>query len=374
MKKQQSSSRERKIIQTSVIGILGNLVLVGVKAVIGFISNSSSIISDAINNLSDALSSLVTAIGTKLSNKRPNKKHPFGYGRIEYLTATIVAALILFAGGTAVYESVMSLVNQEAPEYSVWSLIVIGVAIVVKIALGLFFRIRGKKLDSGALKNSGTDALFDAILSTSTLVAALVSHFTSVHLEGYAGILIGLFILRSGVIAMKESLSPILGERIDDELAHEIKAVICSHPGVKGAYDLVVNNYGESQKIGSVHIEVDDNMLASDIYALEREIQAYCYQEHQIILTVGIYASNDSTPLSKEIKGKAKALVATEKDVIQWHGFYYDQEREIVSFDIIVSFDAKESQEEIASRIQSALEKDYPKLRILVNLDQDYAA
>ena len=212
--KSSNNGREKQIIVTSIIGILTNLLLVGVKATIGILAHSSSILSDAINNLSDALSSLVTAIGTKLSTKKPNKKHPFGYGRIEYLTASIVAALILFAGGTAIYESVMSLVNGEVPSYSAVSLVVIGIAVAVKVGLGLFFRIRGKQLDSAALKNSGTDALFDAILSTSTLIAAIVSNFTSVHLEGYAGILIGLFIVRSGVIAMKESLSPIPGERI----------------------------------------------------------------------------------------------------------------------------------------------------------------
>lgn len=371
--KKTTSSRERKIIATSIIGILTNLLLVGVKATIGLLAHSSSILSDAINNLSDALSSLVTAIGTKLSTKKPNKKHPFGYGRIEYLTATIVAALILFAGGTAIYESVMSLVKGEVPVYSIASLVVIGIAIGVKLGLGLFFRIRGKQLDSAALKNSGTDALFDAILSTSTLIAAIISNFTSVHLEGYAGILIGVFILRSGVIAMKESLSPILGERIDDDLAREIKARICSHPGVRGAYDLIINSYGEGRKIGSVHIEVDDTMVAAEIFALEREIQAYCYQEYQIIMTVGIYASNDSTPLGKEIRQKAQALVANETDIIQWHGFYFDLEREVVSFDIIVSFDAKEDQDVIAERIRSALEADYPKLRFYVNLDQDFA-
>ena len=371
--KNSTNSREKQIIVTSIIGILTNLLLVGVKATIGILAHSSSIISDAINNLSDALSSLVTAIGTKLSTKKPNKKHPFGYGRIEYLTASIVAALILFAGGTAIYESVMSLVNGDVPTYSTASLVVIGIAVAVKVGLGLFFRIRGKQLDSAALKNSGTDALFDAILSTSTLVAAIISNFTSVHLEGYAGILIGLFILRSGVIAMKESLSPILGERIEDSFAHDLKAVICSHPGVKGAYDLIINSYGEGKKIGSVHIEVDDQMVASDIYALEREIQAYCYQEYQIIMTVGIYASNDSSPLGKEIRQKAQALVAKEKDIIQWHGFYFDPEREIVSFDIIVSFDAKEEPNAIAERIRSALEADYTKLRFYVNLDQDFA-
>lgn len=371
---EKASSRERKIIQTSIIGIVANLLLVGVKAFIGFIAHSSSIISDAINNFSDALSSLITAIGTKLSAKRPNKKHPFGYGRVEYLTASIVAALILFAGGTAIYESITSLVKGEVPEYSVWSLIVIGVAVLVKVALGLFFRLRAKKLDSPALKNSGTDALFDAILSSSTLVAALISHFTSVHLEGYAGILIGLFILRSGVIAMKESLAPILGERIDDKFARDLKAVICSHPNVKGAFDLIIHSYGEGKKIGTVHIEVDDNLPASEIYAIEREIQLYCMQTHGIFMTVGIYASNDTDPVSLEMKEKIKDIVGAEEAILQWHGFYFDKERELIILDILVSFETKEPQEDILTRVKNKIEAEYPKYRVQVNLDQDYAA
>ncbi|MBO6286559.1 MAG: cation transporter [Bacilli bacterium] len=366
--------RNKKIIQTSFIGILGNVALVAAKAFIGILTGSSSIISDAINNLSDALSSTVTIVGTKLSAKRPNKKHPFGYGRIEYLTATVVAALILFAGCSAVYESITSLVRGEKPSYDWVAFLIISIGIAAKLALGLFFRIRGKKLDSGAVKNSGTDALFDAALSAGTLIAALISHFANVYLEGYVGIFIGLFIIRSGFLAMRDSLSPILGDRIDDQLASEIKAQICAHPGVKGAYDLVVNNYGEGRSIGSIHIEVDDELTAREIFALEREIQAYMYQEHKILMTVGIYASNESDPLAKEIKTKLFNLVHQDKEILQCHGFYYDDERELVSFDLIIDFDAKRKQEDIAQDIVSALEKDYPKLRFIANLDQDFAA
>lgn len=366
--------RERSIVRTSVVGILGNLALVAAKAFIGILAHSASIISDAINNLSDALSSVITIVGTKLSGKRPNKKHPFGYGRIEYLTATLVAALILFAGGSAIYESIVSLVNGETPTYDWIAFLIIGIGIGAKVLLGLFFRLQGKRLSSGALKNSGTDALLDAILSVATLIAALVSHFTGVHLEGYAGILIGLFILRSGFIAMKESLSPILGDRIDDQFAHEFKSMVCSHPGVKGAYDFIVHSYGEGKKIGSIHVEVEDDVAAKDLYALEREIQIYAYQKYDIILTVGIYASNDSDPFAKEIKTKLLSLVHENKDILQCHGFYYDAERELVVFDLIIDFEAKRPQEEIAAEISGKLEADYPKLRFMVNLDQDYAS
>lgn len=366
--------RERSIVATSFVGILANLGLVAAKAIIGVLAHSASIISDAINNLSDALSSVITIVGTKLSGRKPNKKHPFGYGRVEYLTSTLVAALILFAGGSAVYESITSLVQGEQPTYDWIAFLIIGIGIGVKVLLGLFFRFRGKKLNSGALKNSGTDALLDAVLSVATLVTALISHFTGVHLEGYAGILIGLFIIRSGILAMRDSLSPLLGDRIDDQFAHEFKAEICSHPGVKGAYDLIVHSYGEGKRIGSIHIEVDDALEAKEIYALEREIQMYAYEKYALILTVGIYASNDSNPLAKEIKTNLLALVREDPDILQCHGFYFDEERELVVFDLLISFDAKREQEEIAAAIVTKLESQYPKLRFMANLDQDYAS
>ena len=367
----EEKTRNKKIIHTSIVGIVGNVALVAAKVFIGVLTGSSSIISDAINNLSDAMSSTVTIVGTKLSEKKPNKKHPYGYGRVEYLTATIVAAIILFAGGTAVYESIVSLINGEKPVYDWVAFLIISLGIAAKLALGLYFRLRAKKLESAALKNSGTDALFDALLSAGTLVAAIVSHFAHVYLEGYVGILIGLFIIRSGVIAMKESLSPILGDRIDDALAHEIKADICSHPGVRGAYDLIVHNYGEAKRIGSVHIEVGDELNAKEIFALEREIQTYMYQKHGIFMTVGIYAANESDPEAKEIKMRLLSYVKEEPDVLQCHGFYLDKEREMVTFDLIVSFSAKCPAEEVVDGIVKKMEADFPNLRFTCNIDQD---
>ena len=365
--------REKSIARTSLVGILGNLLLVGGKAFVGIVTHSSSIISDAINNLSDALSSFITIVGTKLSSKRPNKKHPYGYGRIEYLTATLIAILILFAGGTAIYESIVSLVNQETPTYDTLAFILISVGILVKLSLGLFFRFRGKKLNSAALKNSATDALFDVLLSASTLACALISHFTQVYLEGYAGIAIGLFILRSGFIALKESLSPILGERVDDAFARELKASVCGHPYVLGAYDLIIHSYGESKKIGSIHVEIEDEVHAKDIYALEREIQTFCYEKYGIIMTVGIYASSND-PESMEIKDELSRLVKEEPLILQWHGFYLDKKRDVVSFDLLISHEAGERMEEIAKNIETKLEAIFPSWRYAINIDQDFSA
>ena len=173
-------NREKTIVRTSVIGIIGNIFLVGFKATIGFIAGSISIIMDALNNLTDALSSIITIVGTKLSNKKPDKKHPFGHGRIEYITSTIIAALILFAGGLAIYESIKSIIEyfdtKELPQFNIISLVIIGVAILVKVGIGIFYKIQGKRVNSSSLKASGTDALFDAILSTATLVGAIFAY------------------------------------------------------------------------------------------------------------------------------------------------------------------------------------------------------
>ena len=263
--------------------------------------------------------------------------------------------------------------NQEQSKYELVSFIVIGIAIIAKLGLGVFFRVRAKKLSSLALKNSGTDALFDAILSTGTFIAMFISYYANVYIEGYIGILIGLFIIKSGISAMIESLSPILGERIDDKLAAEIKSEICTHPEVKGAYDLIVNSYGENKRIGSVHVEVDDKLTIQEFHSIERQIQIYMYDKHGIIMTIGVYASNDSSPKAKELKAWALKCCGEEKDIIQVHGFYFDDEQRFVTLDIIVNFDSKEEPQDIANRVKNKIEAQYPELAIYVNIDQDFS-
>ena len=206
-------NREKKIVQTSLIGILANLILVTLKAIFGFLANSISIVLDALNNLSDALSSTITIIGTKLANKKPDAKHPYGHGRVEYLTSLIIAIIILVTGGMAIYQGIDTIIHPKETNYTTITLIIVIIAIVTKIGLGLYFRFVGKKVKSTALVGSGLDALFDALLSLTTLVGILTAMIWSVNIEGYLGILIGLFILKSGITILRESFSSIIGER-----------------------------------------------------------------------------------------------------------------------------------------------------------------
>ena len=300
--------RERTIVTTSSVGIGGNLLLVGFKAFVGFLTGSISIVSDALNNLSDALSSLITIIGTKLSGKRPDKKHPFGHGRIEYLTSSIIGVLILFAGGLALYESILDIVKYyqggELSNFDNLAFIIISVAIAVKVGLGTLFRIVGKRVNSDALKASGIDALFDALLSLGTLVGALVTRFAGFYIEGYIGCVIGVFIIRSGIGVLRESVSSIIGDRAEEGLSAKIKAICLAHKEVHGVYDVILNNYGPNKTIGSLHIELDDDVTAKEIHGLCRIIESEIYIATGVITTMGIYASNDSSPEGALIKEK----------------------------------------------------------------------
>ena len=219
----KNSKRERIVIKTSVIGIITNVFLAGFKTVIGLLSNSIAIVLDAVNNISDAGSSVITIVGTKLAGKAPDKKHPFGHGRIEYLSAMMIAVIILYAGTTSLIESVKQIIRPEIPDYNPTSLIIIAVAVVVKIILGAYVKKVGQKVKSDSLVNSGADATLDAVISFSTLVAAVVFMIFGLTLEAYLGAVISVIIIKSGIEMLRGTISQLLGEQNDIEVARAIQ-------------------------------------------------------------------------------------------------------------------------------------------------------
>ncbi len=372
----KNNNREHVIIRTSIIGILGNVLLVGFKAAVGFIAGSVAIVLDALNNLTDALSSTITIIGTKLSNKKPDRKHPFGHGRVEYITSTLIAALVLFAGGMAIYESIISIIDYfkegKMPDYSVVSLIIIGAAVLVKLGLAIYFKIQGKKVDSDALKASGTDALWDSILSTATLVGAIFAYTLNWYVEGYLGIIIGLFILKAGIGILRESISSIIGERYDPEETKQILEDISAVHGVKGVYDLILNSYGHKKNIGSVHVGVDGKLTAVEVQTIERQITLMMYQKHNTIMTVGIYADNVDSPESQKIRSFLTKQMKEHSTILQLHGFFVDAKSKFCNFDLVISFDEKEP-EQLIETIKEALQKEFPDFYFYIQLDRDFS-
>ena len=364
--------REKTIVRTSIVGIVTNVLLVGFKAFVGLMSNSIAIILDAVNNLSDALSSVVTIIGAKLGAKQPDKKHPLGYGRIEYLSSMIVAALVLYAGITSLVESIKKIIHPEAADYSTVTLVIIFVAIVVKLILGLYVKKQGKKVNSGALVASGSDALFDAILSASVLASAIVYLIWGISLEAYVGVIIAGFIVKAGVEMMIETLNDIIGKREDAETTKELKRVVCEEESVLGAYDVTLFNYGPNKNYGSVHVELPDTLTVDEIDRITRRIQTNVFHKTGVILTgIGVYSHNTSNDAAAQMRNKIQETVLSHDWALQMHGFYADTEQKTIRFDVVVSFDAdrKEALETLCSEVTAL----YPEYEVLIVPDVDVA-
>ena len=362
-------SREKVIVRTSIIGIIANVLLAAFKAAVGLLSHSIAVILDAVNNISDAGSSVITIVGAKLAGREPDKKHPFGYGRIEYLSAMIISVIVLYAGITSLVESIRKIINPETPDYSAVSLIIIGTAVAVKFFLGRYVKATGEKVNSDSLINSGEDA----VISASTLLAAAIFLIFHISLEAWLGALISLVIIKSGLEMLKDTISRILGEGNDPELAKSIKQTVRSFPDVQGAYDLVLHNYGPEAWNGSIHIEIPDTYSADRLDALIRDIEETVYRKHNVILTaVGVYSMNTKDQFITETRKKVQSIVLAHEFVKGMHGFYLDRENKHMRFDTVISFDARDRSavyQQIVADVQAA----FPEYELRIAMDLDFS-
>ena len=342
----ENASREQRIIRTSIIGIIANVLLAGFKAAVGLISHSVAITLDAVNNLSDALSSLITIIGTRLAQKAPDKKHPLGYGRIEYLSATIISVIVLYAGVTSFIESVKKIMH---PEY---------------------VRRVGREVSSDSLVASGSDALFDSVISASTLAAAVLYLTVGIRVEAWLGAAISVIIIRSGIDLLRGTTSEILGERINHELARNVKKTIASFPEVEGAYDLIIHSYGPEKLIGSVHIAVPESMTVGELDHLERAIVLKVMEETQVVMAgISVYSISRS-PRAREVESAIRDYVMTQPGVLQMHGFYLDEQEKCIRFDLIIDYAAPNRRETLLA-VQKKIEEMYPHDKVQIILDGD---
>ena len=366
-----TAMRSRGIVITSIVGIVANVLLAGFKATVGLLSNSIAIVLDAVNNLSDAASSIITIVGTKLAGKAPDRKHPFGYGRIEYLTNIIIAVIVLWAGITSLQESVTRIIHPETASYDTLTLVIVAVAVAAKIALGLFTKHRGTVLNSGSLVASGTDALMDSVISAATLVAAFIYILAGVSLEAWLGAIIAIVIIKAGVDMLHEVLSRIIGERADAETSQAVKETVRGVPGVLGAYDLVLDDYGPDQLQGSVHVEVPESTNAIAIDTLTRQIQQKVYAQTGVILhTVGVYSTNENSPTAAQMRAYALQLAEGDDYVTELHGFFVDEENRHVRLDAVVDFRAL-NRHAVVDRMQAALQRRYPDYAFHITMDSD---
>ena len=365
-----AAERERTIIKTSVVGIATNVLLAAFKAAVGLLSRSIAVTLDAVNNLSDALSSVITIIGAKLGARQPDHKHPLGHGRVEYISSLLVAAIVLYAGITSLVESVKKIIHPEAADYSTVSLLIIAVAIAVKLVLGRYVKAQGEKVNSGALIASGSDASFDAILSASVLASAIIFLVWHISLEAYVGVVIAAFIIKAGIGMTTETLDDILGHREDAETSLKIKRLLTEEPEVRGAYDLILYNYGPNKNYGSVHLELPDTMTVDQVDVLTRRVEAKVYRETGVILTgVGVYSYNTTDEQAAQIRNAVQETVLSHDWALQMHGFYVDTEKKTMRFDVVLSFDV--DRKEALETLQREVRALYPDYNAMIVPDVD---
>ena len=369
---ENSAARNRGITLASIKGIIGNIVLVIFKMIVGLASNSIAIILDAVNNLTDVLSSVLTIVGTKLAAKGADKEHPFGHGRIEYMTTMAIAFIILGAGIGSLKESVEKIIHPEVSTFDIPGLAIIAVAIVVKVVMGRYIKAQGEKYKSDALVASGIDALFDAVITFATLISAGLVYFFNFDIQGYVGAAISALILKAAYDILREMYNHLLGIRADDNLIREIKETIAQHPYVGGVYDLVLNSYGPGETIGSVHISVPDTMTMAEVHPLTKGIAVHLYKKFGINMTVGVYAENQP---SLEVLGIRQALdqvVSLYTHVVQVHAFYVQEEKKVIYYDIIFDFD-EEDPHGTLEKIKAEMQKRYPDYTQFAIVDTDFS-
>ena len=366
----KENDREKVIVTTSMVGIGTNIVLVVFKMLVGIATKSIAVTLDAVNNLSDAMSSVITIIGTRLAGRDPDKKHPLGHGRTEYITAMIVSAIVLYAGLTSLWESIKKIIEPVAAEYNTVSLVIIFVAVLVKLALGTYVKKKGESVNSTSLIASGEDARFDGIISFSVFASALIYIFTKISLEAYVGVIISLLIIKSGFEMIREAIDDIVGHRPDAEVTQKIKKLIVEEKDVRGAYDVIIYDFGPDKLYASCHVEVPDTMNVAELDRLTRHIEKKILNEMGVVLTaIGVYSYNTSHDEAATMRDNISKIILARDHVLQMHGFYIDVIEKEIRFDVVLSFDTdpKTEIEEIKEIVEN-MYKDF-KINIVADID-----
>ena len=333
-------SRNQEIIKTSRIGIAGNIGLCVFKLALGTLTHSIAITLDGINNLTDAVSFLITIIGTRLSEKEPDRNHPFGHGRVEYLTSLLLGSVIFLTGLMAFRESVQKILHPEECSYSAVLLVLVGVCVLGKSAMGIYTKRKGRELKSAALTASGKYSLDDSIEAAATLICGVIYVELGINIAGFVGLGISLLIIRTGLETIHETVSSILGERIDIEIVSKVRESILSFSEVDGVFNIMIHNYGRERLIGSAHIEVPDVLKASWIDNLQRAIRKKVLEDTGVeMFGITIYAENSRDPVAKEMLSTIRRIARGHESVEGAYGFYLDKVDKTISFEVMVDYD-----------------------------------
>lgn len=340
--RQSPDTREGTVVTVSALGIAVNLLLAGVKIAIGTAVRSIAIISEGVNNATDCATSLITIVGTKLSARHPTQKHPFGFGRIEYLTSLIISVLILFTGSELLQSSVQRIFHPEEMSVSYLTLGIIALSALVKLLLGSYTIRQGKRVSSGSLVAVGTDCRNDSIVSVITIASAGLFLVFRLNLDAYGGVIMSLIVLKAGLEVLKDTLNALLGQAGEKELAQELYKMIRSEPIVLNAADMMLHNYGPDSFSGSVNVEIDHDKTVGEAYAALHALQLKIMHEKNIVMVFGIYAVDRDHPETRTLRTQVAAFVRNQPHVTSYHALYVDPVNQDIYVDLVVDYELRD--------------------------------
>lgn len=369
--------RERYGIVISIFCIICNILLAGFKVAISLITNSQSIMADALNNLSDSCSNIVTLYGFKLSNKHPDAEHPYGYGRLEYIAGLFIGLIIMVVGGFSLYDAINSLINKEELSFSYLAIIILIIPIIVKIIMGLVNKKAGEDIDSEVLLATSKDSFNDVILTIATLVSLLVYKFFNINIDGIVGCIVNLYVIKSGLDIVLDLINVLLGKAPDKELIHKIEEDVLSNKEILDIHDIVYHDYGPGSKFLTFHAEVDANSKLTDIHEEIDILENFILGKYGILTTIHIDPVVLDDP--EVFRCKSEVLDAVNKlnpdySIHDFRLVKYSEKR-ILIFDLNIPLSERKDHGQIRSELMKLIkEKDsnfYPSFKIEHNIIDD---
>ena len=359
-----------------IVGLFTNIILFIIKFSVGLITSSISIMADAFNNLSDAASSLITIFGFKLSSMPADKEHPFGHGRIEYLSALIVAFMVMLVGIQFVKSSFQKIINPEPVTFELIPFILLLISIGLKVWLSRFNKFMGEKINSSALKATSVDALGDVFTSSCVALSFLAVKFTTIPIDGYIGMVVALFIVYSGFTLIKDTINPLLGEAPDPELVESIHQMVLSYDNILGTHDLIVHNYGPGKCMASIHAEIPSDISVVKIHEIIDKAEREISKDLNIYLVIHIDPICVIEGEVQEAYDEILRLVNEIDHIESIHDFRVVGEGEVKNliFDLVIDTSKKleYSDDELKEKINSNIKKAHPSYNCIITLDKHY--
>lgn len=380
--KNSSNIKDKKVRNSygylaGIVGIIVNVLLFMIKFFVGFFTNSIAITADAFNNLSDSGSSLITVFSFKLSSKPADREHPFGHGRIEYLSALIVSFLVLLVGIEFIKTSISRIMNPVPLKSTIFSILLMIGSILVKIWLGYFYNFLGSSINSNTLKASAKDSFADVITTSVILFSLISSNLFNFPIDGYIGVIVSIFIIYSGFSLIKETINPLLGEAPSEELVENIKNTLLSYENILDTHDLIVHNYGPGRIFASIHAEVPSNISLVQIHETIDKAEKEIGSELNILLVIHMDPVNIHCEEVKKDKEMLLNILKNYVEVKSIHDFRVVGEGEIKNliFDLVIKLNknfSKENENELINNIIKDIKKIHPHYSSIITIDKDF--